>query len=133
RLTSSVLTSTAATLASVEPQLIEPCLIQLQANGVISRSGEGQTAGSIQGSLLVPIATTGRVRVYAPTTPTESEVVEDAGLGLTNLVRAEERLARGLRRLAKRAPRVNAAQVRAWLAAESGSREPSAEQRPAGR
>jgi exodeoxyribonuclease V alpha subunit len=129
RLTSGVLTSTAATLASVEPQLIEPCLIQLQANGVISRSGEGQTAGSVEGSLVVPIATTGRVRLYVPTTPTESEVVEDAGLGLPNLVRAEERLARGLRRLAKRASRVNAAHVDAWLAADPDSRELSDEQR----
>jgi exodeoxyribonuclease V alpha subunit len=50
-------------------------------------------------------------------------------VGLTNLVRAEERLASGLCRLARRATRTSAAQVETWLATDPDSRDLSDEQR----
>jgi exodeoxyribonuclease V alpha subunit len=129
RLTSSGLMSGAAALAGVEPQLIEPCVIQLRTGGLVSSGGERRSAAAAERVPLLPVSTTGRVRVYAPPAPSESELVEDDGVGLTHLVRAEEWLAKGLCRLARRAARASAAHVEAWLAADPDSRGLSDEQR----
>src|SRR5436190_7445349 len=135
RLASSELVAQAAALADVERQLVEPTLIQLKSSGVLAHATREQPAQAATGSP-DPVITDGRLRIYAPApaAPAESTASDDGlGIGLSGLVRAEELLARGIRVLARRPARAQAAVVDAWLDADPDAQQLSDQQRQAAR
>jgi exodeoxyribonuclease V alpha subunit len=132
RLASSSLIAQAAALAEVDAQLIEPSLMQLQSSGLLTRTTQQELTQEAAAGPLAPVASRGRVRVYAPDPPVTGARLDDGlGLGLSGLVRAEESLARGIRWLATRRSRVDPRLVDAWLAADTDTQDLSEEQRGA--
>jgi len=130
RLASRDLIAQAADLAEVETSLIEPGLVQLQSNGLLTRTTQQREQTAV--GPFAPVSTDGRVRLYAPALPVPAALTdEELGLGLSGLVRAEETLARGMRALSRRPGRLDPRQVDARLATDTDTENLSEEQRHA--
>lgn len=130
RLGTDALVAAAATLATVDADVVYPAVAQLLAGGVIAGAARPQSS-QVDASQAAPVLS-GRLRIYEPPPrPAPDPGVVDLGLGLGSLVRAEEFLAARLRILAAQAPAVAPARVDAWLADDGDARGLSPQQRDA--
>ena len=148
RLSADKLATSAAELAGLDTATVQPTIAQLQSAGTIARTAWQQAGDSAPGPGHGPlfdaaapgpgttgpaVRAVGRLRIYEPVAATVSGADADAelGFGLRALVRAEERLAGDLARLAARPAQVRRSAVESWLKHDVDAQRLSGEQRTA--